>query len=112
VLSNLVTAFRGYLMARVGRLEASMAEVHNLTRQQHLSPLDPYRRLYFYFYSLILADAGPDRLDEPVTVLGKSVKHLRERTGHIDEYAHKTDFLHKSYWNKQLLEAAKGHNLL
>jgi tetratricopeptide (TPR) repeat protein len=112
VLRNLIRAFRSYVMAHVGRLEAAMAEAHNLTRRQHISPIDPYRSTYFYFYSVILSDSGPDRLDDPLTVLGKSVKHLRERTGRIDQYGQKTDFLYKNYWNRRLMDAAKGQNLL
>jgi tetratricopeptide (TPR) repeat protein len=112
VLRNLIRAFRGYVMAHVGRLEAGMAEVHNLTRQQRLSAIDPFRAYYFYFYSVILQGSGPDRLDDPLTVLGKSVKNLRERTGRIDEYGHKTDYLHRNYWNRRLMDTAKAHNLL
>jgi tetratricopeptide (TPR) repeat protein len=112
VLRNLIKAFRGYIMAHVGRLEAGMAEVHNLTRQQRLSGIDPYRAYYFYFYSVILQGSGPDRLDDPLTVLGKSVKNLRERTGRIDQYGHKTDYLYRNYWNRRLMDAAKAHNLL
>ncbi|MFP4373178.1 MAG: hypothetical protein ACLFPO_02515 [Spirochaetaceae bacterium] len=112
VLRNLIRAFRAYVMAHVGRLEVAMAEAHNLTRREQISPIDPYRSIYFYFYSVILAGSGPDRLDDPLTVLGKSMKHLRERTGRIDQYGQKTDFLYKNYWNRRLMDAAKGHNLL
>ncbi len=112
VLRNLTHAFRTYVMAHAGRLEPAMAEAHNLTRRQQISPIDPYRRIYFYFYSVILSGSGPDRLDDPLTVLGKSVKHLRERTGRIDQYGQKTDFLYKNYWNRRLMDAAKSHNLL
>lgn len=112
VLRNLIRGFRAYVMAHTGRLEAAMAEAHNLTRRQQISPIDPYRSTYFYFYSVILSGSGPDRLDDPLTVLGKSVKHLRERTGRIDQYGQKTDYLYKNYWNRRLMDAAKGHNLL
>jgi hypothetical protein len=61
---------------------------------------------------VILQGSGPDRLDDPLTVLGKSVKNLRERTGRIDEYGHKTDYLHRNYWNRRLMDTAKAHNLL
>ena len=112
VLRNLIRSFRSYLLALVGRVDQAMAEAHELTRREHLSPIDPYRRYYFYFYSLILSQAGQNRLEDPLTVLGKSVKHLRERTGRIDQYGHKTDYLHRSYWNHRLMESAKAHNLL
>lgn len=112
VLRNLIRAFRGYVMAHLGRIEAAMGEVHNLTRQQQLSAIDPFRSYYYYCYSVILTGAGPDRLDDPLTVLGKSVKHMRERTARIDQYGQKTDFLYKSYWNRRLMDAAKTHNLL
>ncbi len=111
IVRNFIRAYRGYMMARLGRLEEGMAEVHDLTRRQRLALVDPYRRYYYYFYSVILAEAGPDRLDAPLTVLGKSVKHLRECTSQIDHYGQKTDFMHKNYWNRRLMDSAKQQHL-
>ena len=111
ILRNFIRAYRGYVMAQLGRVDEAMAEVHDLTRRQGLSLIDPYRRYYYYFYSAILSQTGEDRLDAPLTVLGKSVKHLRESTSQIDEYRQKTDFMHKNYWNRRLLDEAKKQNL-
>ncbi|MFP4612149.1 MAG: hypothetical protein ACLFM5_02060 [Spirochaetaceae bacterium] len=112
VIANLIRALRGYILSEVGERQASMEDLYRLTRGRRPSAVDPYRGHYLYCYSVSLADAGPERFDDPTTVLARAVKHLRERTGRIDRYADKTDYVRRNLWNARLMEAADRHNLL
>ena len=112
VLGHLTKSFRAYLLALTGEPDQGIAEFHYLTRKEKVSAADPYNRLYYYLYSIILPySPGSDR-EDPLTVLGKSVKYMQERSSRIDEYRDKRSFLSANYWNKQLLDSARSHNLL
>ena len=74
--------------------------------------MDPYNRLYYFLYSLILPESGPADTEDRLTILGKSVRFMQERSSRIDRYSDKTAFLEKNYWNRQLIEQARLHNLL
>ncbi len=112
VLTHLTKAFAAYLMALTGDADESITEFHRLTRQEKVSPIDPYNRLYYYLYSESLPRSDkPDREDR-LTVLGRSVRYMQERSSRIDHYQDKRAFLTSNYWNRQLLETARSHNLL
>ena len=112
VLGHLTKSFRAYLLALTGEPDQGIAEFHYLTRKEKISAADPYNRLYYYLYSVILPYSPNSDSEDPLTVLGKSVKYMQERSSRIDEYRDKRSFLSANYWNKQLLDSARSHNLL
>lgn len=112
VLTRLTKAFSAYLLSLTGDADAAIEEFHRLTRQEKVSSIDPFNRLYFYFYSESLPwSKQPDREDR-LTILGRSVRYMQERSSRIDLYQDKRAFLTSNYWNRQLLETARSHNLL
>jgi tetratricopeptide (TPR) repeat protein len=112
VLTHQMLALRGYVLAESGDLSEGVSEMHRLTRELRSSEIDPYNRIYFYLYSLILPESGDLNMEDGSTVLGKAVRYIQERTSRMDEYAHKTDFLRKNYWNARLVSHAQAHNLV
>ncbi|MFP4113256.1 MAG: hypothetical protein ACOC2Y_02315 [Spirochaetota bacterium] len=112
VLQHQMLALRGYLLAESGRVADGVQEMHRLTRELRLSEIDPYNRIYFYLYSLILPGSGELNLEDGATVLGKAVRYIQQRTSRMDEYAHKTDYLRRNYWNARLMSHAQSHNLV
>lgn len=112
VVSHLVSAFAAYAQAEHGEPAAGIEILHRLTRAGGSAIRDPYAALYLLLYSEILPENGGEELEDMVTILGKAVKHLQERTSRIDNYADKTSYLRKSYWNAFLTEKAKRYNLV
>jgi len=112
VIDHQLLAFRGYVLAESGRLDEGVAEMHHLTRELGLSEIDPFNRIYYYLYSLILPESGDLSVEDRGTVLGRAVRYIQERTSRLDEYAHKTDFLRRHYWNQRLMSHAQSRNLV
>jgi hypothetical protein len=92
--------------------EEGVQELHQLTRETRLSEIDPYNRLYYYLYSLVLPESGELNIEDRTTVLGRAVRYIQQRTSRLDEYAHKTDFLRLNYWNNRLMSHAQSSNLV
>lgn len=112
VISHLTSAYGAYARAEHGSPEPAIEVLHRLTRAGGTAIRDPYASLYLLLYSEILPENGGEDLEDMVTILGKSVKHLQERTSRIDSYADKTSFLRNNYWNALLTKKAKHHNLV
>ena len=112
VLEHQIMSLRGYILAESGRSAEGVQEMYRLTREQPVSDVDPFNRVYFYLYSLILPESGELNLEDGTTVLGKAVRYIQERTSRMDEYTHKTDFLRRNYWNARLMSHAQNHNLV
>ncbi len=112
VLDHQMMALRGYLLAESGRVADGVEEMHRLTRELGASEIDPYNRVYFYLYSMILPDSGDLSVEDGATVLGKAVRYIQQRTSRMDAYTHKTDFLRRNYWNTRLMHHAQAHNLV
>jgi len=112
VIDHQLLALRGYVLAESGRLEEGVQEMHRLTRELKVSEIDPFNRLYYYLYSLILPESGDLNIDDRSTVLGRAVRHIQERTSRLDKYSHKTDFLRRNYWNNRLMSHAQSSNLV
>ncbi len=112
VLTHQMMALRGYVLAESGRIADGVDEMHRLTRELRISEIDPYNRIYFYLYSLILPESGELSVEDGTTVLGKAVRYIQQRTSRMDEYAHKTDYLRRNEWNARLMGHAQSHNLV
>ena len=112
VLLHQMMALRGFILAESGRTADGVEEMHRLTRELRISEIDPYNRVYFYLYSLILPESGELNVEDGTTVLGKAVRYIQQRTSRMDDYAHKTDFLRRNYWNARLMSHAQTHNLV
>lgn len=112
VLEHQVLALRGYVLAESGKLEEGIQEMYRLTREMRMSDADPFNRIYFYLYSLIIPESGESELEDASTVLGKAVRCIQERTSRMDQYADKTDFLRQNFWNTRLMRQAQIHNLV
>ena len=110
VLTNLITALQGFVLARNGQQVAGIQVMHKLTSVRQVLHEDPYNAYYLYLYSQILADAK--RNEECTTVLSRAIKFSQERTGRIEHYGDRYAFQHNNWWNKRLLESARAHNLL
>jgi tetratricopeptide (TPR) repeat protein len=112
VVEHQVQALRGHVLAESGHREEGVEELHRLTRETRLSDIDPYNRLYYYLYSITLPESGELNIEDRTTVLGRAVRYIQDRTSRLDEYAHKTDFLRRNYWNSQLMSHAQTSNLV
>lgn len=112
VIDHQLLALRGYVLAESGRLDEGIAEMHRLTREVRLTDIDPFNRVYYYLYSLILPEGGDLSIEDRGTVLGRAVRYIQERTSRLDDYDHKTDFLRRHYWNQRLMSHAQSRNLV
>jgi tetratricopeptide (TPR) repeat protein len=111
VLFHLISAFRAYLLAETDKISDGIDLMHNMTRETKVSKHDPYNSFYHLLYSLILPRLADDEVEDKLTILGKAVRFLRERSSRIDNSSHKANFLYSNYWNNQLIEEAKKYNL-
>jgi tetratricopeptide (TPR) repeat protein len=112
VLDHQILALKGYVLAESGKLDEGIQEMYRLTREMRMSDADPFNRIYFYLYSLIIPESGESELEDASTVLGKAVRCIQERTSRMDQYSDKTDFLRQNFWNTRLMRQAQIHNLV
>jgi hypothetical protein len=112
VITHLLAAFAAYAQAEHGEPTAGIEILHGLTRAGGSAIRDPYAALYLLLYSEILPENGGEDIEDMVTILGKAVKHLQERTSRIDNYADKTSYLRRNHWNAFLTHKAKRYNLV
>jgi hypothetical protein len=90
----------------------AVAECRRILREERGSENDAANRLYYYWYHEVLPAARDEEFEDRLTVLGKAVKYLQERTGRIDEPSHKNSYLYVNYWNKHLVAVARRHYLI
>lgn len=112
IISHLSWALTAYARAEHGDVAGGIEQLHALTRAGSSALRDPYAAQYLFLYSCILPENGGEDLEDMVTILGKAVKHLQERTSRIDNYGDKTSYLRRNYWNAKLIEKAKRFNLV
>lgn len=111
-LLRIIRAFRAWMLALTGRQEEAVPLFYGLTRGAEGISVDPYSGLYNFLYSSILPRERSSDRDDRATVLGKSVKLVQERMSRMDDYRDKTRFLKANAWNRQVMEAARQHNLM
>ena len=111
VLLRQAKAFLWLEAAACGETGRPAEEMYRFIRNEGASEHDPYNRLYYYWYGLILPKERDPAFEDRVTILGKAVKYLKQSTSRIDEAAHKASFTTKNRWNRRLLEEARNCNL-
>lgn len=110
-LLRIATAYRGWALAVTGEMDEAVSIFFGLTRGNGGMGEDPYAGLYNYLYASILPkERSPDR-DDALTVLGKAVKIVQERTNRIEHHRDRTAFLAASVWNRKIMAAARSVNL-
>ena len=111
-LQRLATAYHAWCLAETGSMDEAVPLFFELTRGNGGIGDDPYASLYNYLYSRVLPrDRVADR-DDKLTVLGKAVKLVQERTSRIEEYRDKIRFLQSNAWNRELMTAGQTNNLV
>jgi hypothetical protein len=111
-LRRLIRSYYAWSLAHLDRQEEAVPIFYALTRGSEGGSIDPYAGLYNYLYSSVLPNERSGDRDDRITVLGKSVKLIQERTSRIDEYRDKMRFLKRNGWNQQLMREARKHNLV
>ena len=112
VLLHNIRATQAFIMGLAGKRDQGIEILFNLTRDQKISENDPYNRLYFYYYCLLL-DRGndPDIVDK-LTLISKALKYLQQTSSRINTPSVRQEFMMKSYWNARLVEEAKREKLI
>lgn len=110
-LLRVIDAYRAWSLAQIGRHDEAISVFYSLTRGPEGVTEDPYTGIYNFLYADILPSERSSERDDRVTVLGRAVKIVQERTSRIDDYRDKLRFLGKNSWNRQVMEAARRHNL-
>ncbi len=111
-LLRIATAYRAWSLSETGRIDDAVPLFYDLTRGNGGISDDPYAGLYNFLYASVLPrERSPDR-DDAVTVLGKAVKLLQERTSRIEDYRDKKKFLQENVWNRRLMDTARRYNLV
>ncbi len=111
-LARIISAYRAWALAQTGRQDEAVPIFYGLTRGDEGVHIDPYTGWYNYLYSSVLPTERSADRDDRITVLGKSVKLVQERTSRIDDYRDKMRFLNDNAWNRRLMETARRHNLV
>ncbi len=111
-LLRILKGFYALTLAHLDRQDEAVPIFYSLTRGADVSNLDPYTGLYNFLYSSVLPEERSRDRDDRTTVLGRSVKLIQERTSRMDEYRDKLRYLRQNAWNKQMMEAARRHNLV
>jgi tetratricopeptide (TPR) repeat protein len=111
-LLRIIRSYYAWTLAHLGRQEEAVPIFYALTRGNDGAGIDPYTGLYNYLYSSVLPEERSGDRDDRITILGKSVKLIQERTSRIDEYRDKMRYLRQNTWNQQLMQEARLHNLV
>ena len=111
-VTRFIQVYRAWSFAHCDRSDEAVTLFYNLTRETQGLSHDPYGGLYNYLYSTILPEQRRNDRDDRLTVLGKAVKFVQERTSRIEDYRDKVRFLRANDWNRRLMEAAQRHNLV
>lgn len=112
VLASMVAAFHAFLQGSTSRLDEALPTLRRLTRGIAPLPYDPYRGLYCFWYSSVLAGASAEVPDNAVTMLGKAVKLMQERLSHMDAPQDRSGFFKENYWHRRLIQNARRHNMV
>jgi len=107
LFNRLVTSFRAFLRGSEG-----IEELYQITRGEKIPAFDPYLSLYHFFYSLILPEESHRGLDDRLTVLNKALLLVQQRAARIENPQDRWQYLHRNYWNRELLKAAELKKLI
>jgi hypothetical protein len=107
LFNRLVISFRAFLRGPEG-----IEELYQITRGEKISSLDPYLSLYHFFYSLTLPEESRRGIDDRLTVLNKALMLVQQRAARIENPQDRWQYLHRNYWNNELLKAAELKKLI
>lgn len=107
LFNRLVTSFRAFLRGAEG-----IEELYQITRGEKISSFDPYLSLYHFFYSLTLPEESQRGIDDRLTVLNKALMLVQQRAARIENPQDRWQYLHRNYWNRELLKAAELKKLI
>ncbi len=112
VLFHNIRALKAYLLGLSGKKEEGTELLYSLTREQKLSENDPYNRLYFYYYAILLDRKDSSDLIDKLTLLSKALKYLQQTSSRIEDPGVRQEFMNKNYWNARLVSEAKKEKLI
>lgn len=107
----LAMAYHGMARARLSDPDG-LRELYHLTREIALSRTDPGAFRYLHLYWRVLPRQKHTGAEDPVTVLGKALRVLRQRASGIDQPEIKREFLESNPWAAGLMEDARPYNLV
>jgi tetratricopeptide (TPR) repeat protein len=85
--------------------------LRRILREEGLPQTDPNDAFYYYAYYCVLQETGAVEVDMN-TAVSLAFKRLQSRASRIDDPDIKRSYLSLNYWNKDLGQAAKLHNLI
>ena len=112
ILYHNIRAFQAFVSGLSGDREYGIEILFNLTRDQKISENDPYNRLYFYFYCLLLDKRNDPDVVDKLTIISKALKYLQQTSSRISTPAVRQEFMVKNYWNGRLVDEAKREKLI
>lgn len=110
--ARIACAIRAWSLAHLGRHDESAELFFGLTRGPGAWADDPNAAFYHYLYASVLPRERSADRDDRVTVLGKAIKLLKERTSRIEDHRERTRYLERNRWNHALMQDAREHNLV
>ena len=89
----------------------SLREIQLVLRSGQFPEIDPFDIVYYYAWYQILKQTNASRVDIS-TAVSVAFKRLQSRSGRIDDFEIRRQYLIRPYWNKTLSEAAKEFKLV
>jgi len=111
-IRQILYALQGFLLHELGEYEASAEAFHRLFEQEKISRQDPYRHLYYYFFTITLPSRGEKEELNMVTYLSKSFQSLQKIAGKISEPADRRSYITMNYWNSRLYNLSRKYKLI
>jgi tetratricopeptide (TPR) repeat protein len=111
-LRQLLYALKGFLLHEQGLFDSSREAFYKLFEQEKISRQDPYRHLYYYFFTITLPVSGEKEELNMVTYLSKSFQSLQRIAGKISEPADRRSYITMNYWNSRLYNLSREYKLI
>lgn len=111
-MRQLLYAFQGFLLHEQGQYDTSREAFNRLFEQEKISRQDPYRHLYYYFFTITLPAAGEKEELNMVTYLSKSFQSLQRIAGKISDPSDRRSYITMNYWNSRLYNLSRQYKLI
>ncbi|MBI9106855.1 MAG: hypothetical protein JEZ04_08915 [Spirochaetales bacterium] len=112
VMLHLARAFHAYFLGLSGDKEGGIEIIFALTRDQKISEVDPFNRLYFYFFCILYDKSSNADIVDKLTLISKALKYLQQTLSRITTPAVRQEFMMKNYWNSKLVGEARNEKLI